>query len=120
MGHLTPLKSRGLKWIRKRAYVANGNAIVHTVSAGKSFYLIHSALMLEPYATGNKVGTLQIRDANDVLIAHLQLLYCADAEQGRGESRSYPIPLEIPEGWDITIYADAYTSTLASIFGWEE
>ena len=120
MDNLTPLKSRGLKWIRKKAYVSNGNAIIHTVSAGKSFYLVHSALMIRHYATGVKMGTLEIQDVNDITIAQIQMLTCADAEYGRGGSRSYPIPLEIPAGWNIIIYANAYTRTNGAIFGWEE
>ena len=120
MDNLTPLKSRHLKWIRKQDAISNGTLVLHTVSAGKSFYLVHSVLVLWPYATGTKWGTLAIRDTNDAFVAHIQALCCADAEQGRGESQSYPIPLEIPAGWDITIYANACTRTDASIFGWEE
>ena len=120
MDNLTPLKSRGLEWIRKRSSISNGVAIIHTVSEGKSFFLVFSMLIITPYATGNKQGSLAIRDVNDALIADIQSLYCADAEGGRGESQSYPIPLEIPAGWDIIIWADSYTTTGASIFGWEE
>ena len=120
MDNLTPLKSRGLKWIRKRAFVSNGITILHTVSEGKSFFLVFSMLVTQHYATGNKHGSLAIRDVNDTVIADIQSLYCADAEQGRGKSQSYPIPLEIPAGWDITVYANAYTTTWGSIFGWEE
>jgi len=112
--------ARDVTWIRKYKEVSAGRVIIHTVTTGKTFYLVAACLLIKHYAAGFHRGNITIRDTADVRRAFLIDLGAADAEEGRGFAVSFPTPISIPAGWDILLDANVYSYACGSIFGWEE
>jgi len=100
--------------------VDNGIAIVHTVTAGKKYYLFAVHLYVYHFAAGAHGGFAAVRDGADTFLYTLIQRGCADADDGSGGEIPFPIPNPIPAGYDIYIYANAESSARATIYGWEE
>lgn len=99
---------------------ANGSQTIYTVPAGKIFMLCHAGLLALPVATGN--AQLRIYDDAAVLTAYL----LSSETLGGGTEHSathdsYWPPIELSEGWYITVYSNAAGVTAYGyIHGWEE
>ena len=105
--------------IVKNANSNNAIAILHTVTAGKTFYLKGFALSWNASGSGNGAFLL-VRDAADVLQYYLMISYSGAAGHGLC-TRDYSQPIEIAAGFDICIQSNAATlSAFCTIDGWEE
>jgi len=104
--------AKSVTWIRKRAaIVGGGSAIVYTVTAGKTFYLVAANAGIN----GSAWMYLYLRDETDVLVGNILIRYGAG-----GQVIAFPIPLAIPAGWDIVLEIGGTLNGEAMIFGWEE
>lgn len=98
---------------------SNGSNIIHTVSAGKTFFLTTLLGVVNTSATGT-LAQIGIRNVSDVT---QYFLFSSTFDQ----VGQLPIPLnfwpphEIPAGWDIFSFSSAGTLDI-SVFlhGWEE
>lgn len=106
--------------IAKSNTVAGDTAIVHTVNAGKTFFLCYYDFIYST-RTADISGSLFVRNVADALVYTLSVgrinttLYSMSAQSG------LIIPIEIPTGFDICIIsAGATTPVYAFIHGWEE
>ncbi len=120
MDNPTPLKSRGLTWIRKSKQANQTTEIIHTVTTGRRFYLIHSMVYYTHFNAGSHEAYIALRNGADTEQVRLILAGGADSNEGGSFSHPYPIPLEVPSGWDITITANAHSYGFGHIIGWEE
>ncbi len=79
-----------------------GSTILHTVTAGKSFYLTAANLF---GVNGASVwGYIQVTDAADA--TQYNILYCYDRF---GYSHDFIYPVKIPAGYKVKIVIDAAT-----------
>ena len=105
--------------VAKLGSAEGGTTIIHTVTLGKTFFL--SALSYTSFsdATPITMGVL-VRNGADVhqysLIHELVALAHTNAF-----GMSYPVPVEIPAGYDICAHSSGATGRAsACIHGWEE
>lgn len=105
--------------IAKSATATNGTTLLHTVTAGKIFFLTSWSFTCNT-TTVDKYGRLAVRDGEDdwiYSIAHLHM----DATRTIGMAAGLYFPLEIPAGWDIVVYSNnAGLNARGFIQGWEE
>lgn len=104
--------------VTKNGSVVNNTVIVHTVTAGKTFYL--SSAVIGLFSTGTASGYLLVRDDGDVLQYNIVFGRIINADE-QLFSMGFDPPIEIPEGWDICVSsnsADMYVEGF--IHGWEE
>ena len=102
--------------IVKSVEVANGTTIIHTVTAGKIFYLCSCSCGADSGI--NKLTHLKVRNASDtdqyIIIDH------ESAAQAtiHGDLTFFP-PISIAAGWDIVLQTTA-AQGMGFIHGWEE
>ncbi|MFH0772545.1 MAG: hypothetical protein V1933_08005 [Candidatus Omnitrophota bacterium] len=91
-----------------------GPGIIHTVTAGKTFYLTSLTTV------GQGVSTIvRVRDAADVTLYELARFYQGGAFPPA--CRDFPTPIKILSGYDIVLVNDSPGPTgYACINGWEE
>jgi len=96
---------------------SNNTAVIYTVTAGKTLYLVSLSMSTDPIQAGR--GAITVRNASDV-DQYYFFFANSPIAQGQAASMSFPIPYEIPEDWDIAV-----SSTVAAcyvngfIFGYE-
>jgi hypothetical protein len=105
--------------ITKYNTALNNTVIIHTVTAGKTLYLV-SAQIFTPNV-GAVYGTLFIRDTLDAITMYLAGIINTPTGAVSGQLwTSYP-PLEVAAGYDICVLSSAAgVNYIGSIFGWEE
>ena len=91
-------------------------AIIHTVTAGKTFYMTSCSISLRHTAADD--AFIRIRNASDVEVTRI-LHISANANSAGNSAKSFPMPISIAAGYDITTKADNGAAT-GSIEGWEE
>jgi hypothetical protein len=105
--------------VAKTAQALNATVVVHTVTAGKTLFLVQANLV--PLAHTSSYSRMYIRDGADAL-----WFYLCGANNQAGLTWACPsfepmIPLEVPAGYDLVVVSGAATVTVqGSIFGWEE
>jgi hypothetical protein len=105
--------------IAKYATAQNATVIVHTVTAGKTLFLVHAALMLT--ASGGGGFSFYIRDAADVDWFWLGAGYFPGGLVQEHHVFAPAFPLEVPAGYDIVAVSSVVANVAkASVFGWEE
>jgi hypothetical protein len=106
--------------ITKDANVAGATAIIHTVTAGKNFYLTFSRCSAN--IVGSAENRMFVRDAGDAEQYELHYLASGGVDGDfQNEAHSYPYPIEIPAGYDICIVSGAGNSDChGTLHGWEE
>ena len=85
-------------------YAENAWAVVYTVPSGKLLYLCLAILMVNAAANGE--GMLCVFDNTGIFQYCLAVTRKA-AGDGDTYPISFPIPLEIPSGWEIRVYSSA-------------
>lgn len=105
--------------IAKGAQALNATVVIHTVTAGKTLFLVESLLALITGSSG--IGLLWVRDGADALVRYLGwAAWGAGLMSGDGHFQPM-IPYEIPAGYDICCSTSAATLTChGNIFGGEE
>lgn len=105
--------------ILKYADANAATVVVHTVSAGKVFYLTffsHTGFL----SAAGEVSELIIRNAADALQLRLSR-FESPASETLSVAVGLNFPIEIPALWDIAIYSsNAGIVSYGSIAGWEE
>lgn len=96
-----------------------GTAIVHTVTAGKTFYLTLTHFEGEASAA-NKLVTLSIRNDSDVTQFTLSSHTLSTLNETLSENFAFTPPMKIAAGWDIVVTAVANSVSRAFVHGWEE
>ncbi|KKN33019.1 hypothetical protein LCGC14_0807880 [marine sediment metagenome] len=112
----TAVAGKARTQIVKSVEVANTTTIIHTVTAGKTFYLCSCSCSAD---TGiNKLTHLKVRNASDTdqytIIDHE-----SSAQATIFGSLSFFPPISIPAGWDIVLTTNA-AQGMGFIHGWEE
>ena len=98
--------------------VNNTTAIIHTVTAGKTLFLVSCRLMVT--ATGAGSILLRVRDDEDTFLYTIDRFYAPINGTWSSPTYFFP-PLEIPAGYDIFVLSSALNCFGHShIFGWEE
>lgn len=105
--------------IAKRAAKSNGTLIVHTVTAGKTFFLSHWRFRVDTTAAAHS-GLFFVRDTDDITVYDIDdILMRTVGHYNNAVALFHPI--EIPAGYDVCISSsDAALSSSAFIHGWEE
>jgi hypothetical protein len=105
--------------IHKRGVATNAIAIVHTVTAGKTFYFTGFVWFARAsLAAAEVIG--RIRNVADVTVIDFIDYYFFTVGQ-LSICKSYWPPIEIAAGFDIVVYSTDATSWAAlTIDGWEE
>ncbi len=99
--------------------VNNTAAIVHTVTAAKTFYLTFSRLLTGDNISG--AGLLWVRDTADVLWFYIDAFYHAINTTFTSSPLVFFPPVEIPSGYDIVVQSTALgLNVTALVGGWEE
>ncbi len=110
-------RKEGTTQIVKSKAVDNGYATVHTVTAGKTFFLSTLVHTVTPTVAGSSYVT--VRNAASVL--QYAFTYC-QTPAGHSENLAIPFnpPIEIPAGFYIDVFSSAANHT-ANVFisGWE-
>lgn len=99
--------------------VVNGSVIVHTVTAGKVFYLENFLMRFWSANAGNNalVGVRNVADVHQYVICQMKL----GAGIGDNVGMSFRSPIEIPAGYDVYLTVSGVGSDgLCSVSGWEE
>ena len=105
--------------IAKYGQAHNEIILIHTVAAGKVFYLTHWTHWIYENLAGQN-GLLYVQNAADVLVYVISDLSMGTLG-GLTNSGSLFYPLEIPEGYDVCVRSMSDTVvTEAFIHGWEE
>lgn len=105
--------------IAKDGTANNNTVIIHTVTAGKVFYLVDWSMCMVAGAT-NQISTLHVRDASDVFAWYIHILRSAGSAN-LSEANSLFYPQEIPAGYDVCVSSDNVGMiSYAHIHGWEE
>lgn len=112
--------SRDVTWIRKFAQAVAATTIVYTVTAGKTLYIVAANLSCVSTAAAAIEVSLFVRNAADVAQGYLIARYPGPGHLNCGGECAYPIPLQVPAGWDVVVYSAALGIGLASFWGWEE
>lgn len=97
-------------------HVSDGAVVLHTVSAGKTFYLTHCSID----ATGDADGFAYIAVRNTDDVDQYMILHAA-GHTGFGVTSS-PVfipPIEIPSGWDVTLYSPSTYTSYGFVHGYE-
>ena len=103
----------------KYASATNGVTIVHTVTAGKTLYLVTASIMsLSNQASNGFIGVRNGADVDQGYLCHV----IGAALGGYPSPLWYSMPpLELPAGWDVYVQSGAAGFTaIGTIFGWEE
>ena len=95
--------------VAKSATATNAIVIVYTVPSGKTLYL--NSCSLNFLASAATVFYLGVRDTADVDQYYIITLTGAVATADTGHSMTFPIPLEIPAGWDIFVRSTTASGT---------
>lgn len=105
--------------IIKQFGVISGTAIVHTVTAGKVFYLCEC--LLSTFNSVSSYGYGFIRDGADALIRRIIAMRVQAGSTFVGPHNTFWPPIEIPAGYDICVLSSALAIEYKlSIHGWEE
>ena len=105
--------------ITKSDTAANATTILHTVTAGKVFYLCGFTFCVYLSAAGIWTGLI-VRDAGGVTQYHLANI-CSPIVDSQVLSLEFMVPLEIPSAYDVCTYSLGVTAiSFAFIHGWEE
>ncbi len=97
----------------------NQTTIVYTVPANKKFFLVES--MVHPTTVAIGIGYVEIRNGSGVRVRHLNQINI-DTQIGESPADHFNPgwPVELPEGYDITIVSNAAGLTVeGDIFGFE-
>ena len=95
-------------------------ASIHTVTTGKKFYLNAASLNSWGQDTAYFTG-IQVYNASDVKQYDILSHGFKQTYESRSTTISFPVPLEIPEGWKIKVFCNTEGgSGRAFINGWEE
>jgi len=117
--NLFPLKGKTM--IFERGGVSAGTSILHTVTAGKTFYLVSGGL--------GYVATIDNRDvmlhagsvSKTLLFMTSQFTATYQTSNTRSEVVNYPQPIPIAAGSEISVWSsDAAINADGWIIGWEE
>lgn len=102
--------------ITKSLEVENTTAIIHTVTAGKTFYLCNAFICASSGVA--KTNTLYVRNVADVT---QYAIFCAEtaAQQTINAFMPYNFPIPIAAGFDVVGFTDNTTMTIF-IHGWEQ
>ncbi len=102
--------------VTKSANVANGAAVLYTVTAGKTLYLVNAFLAHSGAAASG--ARMEVRNGADTTQYSIIDLTHSGACHHASE-QVFPVPLVLPAGWDIYFIASPGTA-YAFIHGWEE
>ena len=102
--------------VSKCENVNNDTAIIHTVTAGKVFYLCAVTMSSNP-GVGDTCY-IAVRNVADVIQYHL-LYLVSSALQGRNSNLPLFMPIAIPAGYDIVLVS-TNTDAHGFIAGWEQ
>lgn len=95
-----------------------GTSIIHTVTTGKTFYLDAAWLNADSTAASTTGVNLIVRDTGDV--TQYTMSFNMHANGNQSNAISFPVPISIPEGWDIVLNTSlAGLSASAFIHGYE-
>jgi len=125
--YILPKAPSSATTIYKSGNVSGSTTVLHTVTAGKTFYLTTGFLATSSVAI-NRTGYLAVRNGSDVIQYYLAYTYLRGGSLESGDippSLVVPITinpaLAIPAGWDIVIYSqDSNITSAGGIGGWEE
>ncbi len=93
--------------------------IVHTVTAGKNFYL--TSFSVQNYGSSPYLSDLKVRNASDVVQYSLIRSVNGSLNNSSPATRCLPSPIKIPAGWDIVIYSpNSSSTTYVDLNGFEE
>ena len=102
--------------IVKSVEVSNATSIIHTVTAGKIFYLC--SVSCDADSGINKLTHLKVRNGADV-DQYIIIDHESAAQASISGSRSFFPPIAIPAGWDIVLQTTA-SQGMGFIHGWEQ
>lgn len=105
---------------KNKRQTSTGVGIIHTVTAGKTFFLTFGSLTICRRGTSG-YGRLAVRDAGDDVVYVIFEAYANSDTQGFNFGSGFPFPVEIPAGYDIIVESGA-TNVLCcgTAIGWEE
>lgn len=108
--------------IAKDNSIANGTVIIHTVTAGKTFYLENAFLNVSFAVAGaGQYGQLLVRDDSDTLQYLIYFLKHDNQTGAETATTHFKRPIRIPAGWDIcALSTTANVGSHAFIRGYEE
>jgi hypothetical protein len=102
--------------ILKYKEATDEEAIIHTVTGGKTFYLVACSLSL--FHTAPDYAFIRIRNGSDTEVTRILDVRSTIGSPGNN-SKIFLMPISIAATYDVTIFVDT-GSGMASIEGWEE
>ena len=102
--------------VAKSVEVSNATSIIHTVTAGKIFYLC--SVSCDSDSGVNKLTHLKVRNVSDV-DQYIIIDHESAAQASISGSLSFSPPIAIPAGWDIVLQTTA-SQGMGFIHGWEQ
>lgn len=115
--------------VNKSVYGSTALEVIHTVTAGKTFYLTAANLAGKGTDIGFIFSILVTNAADAIQYTLLNLVVNGDGATGDGpggvSNNSYPTPIKIPAGYKIKLNtasmgAPSTSEVYANIQGWEE
>jgi hypothetical protein len=121
--NVIPVMRTGNTQVAGSGIANNSTVVLHTVTAGKIFYLNSCSLNVWMTGAGGVLeGYLFVTNAADADQYHLLHLtgYYGTPVESHNDALSFPVPLELPAGWKIkVITSDAVVKAAAFIHGYE-
>ena len=109
---------RGAQVVKSNTAI-NNTAIIHTVTAGKVFFMTLASWAINASVAGGNCF-VEVRNGLDVSQYKVMNIIIDVANQFTSSLTFWP-PIEIPAGWDVTCRSGVGTLDIrAFIFGWEE
>ncbi len=91
-------------------------AIIHTVTTGKTLFITSASLVCQH--TANDEAFIRIRDGSDVEVTRILYAFAYAGATGH-LSNSFPMPISVAADYDITVNMVS-GGAYATIQGWEE
>jgi len=116
--NVVPVPRTGYTQIAKSDSASNATVVLHTVTAGKTFYLTGANFLIYCTVAGTAFDFPVTNAADAIQYSLIKGIYMANVSII--SPLYYSPPLEIPEGWKIKlISSDANIQLWASVFGYE-
>jgi len=108
------------QWVWEGTYFTNGETTFYTTPPEKTLWILMASIIITHYAAGYHTGEIRIYDDTGGMKTRLLPIGCSDAEDSRGNTVGFPLPIGVPSGWTVRLFANPYTTAYAHIIGWLE
>lgn len=110
----------GATQVSKSGQASNESTLIHTVTAGKTLYLVHANVIFSNDSGSNGSAYLHVTNASDVRQYAIVNDYVINGQM-LAVPCNFPTPLEIPPGYKLAVWsAEVALYVYVYIYGYEK